>query len=178
MALTRQWLPLALIVPVIGLELAVGNIHFLLALAVIGGVRYPATWSFVLLTKVTPGIGLVWFVARREWRRLGIALGVTSLVVALSFAVAPDSWFAWGRSLTANAVQQWPYPLFPIPLWGRLVLAGALVAWGAPSDRRWTLLVGATLALPTLWPANLAMLAGLPLVVRRPTMLPLLRSRL
>ena len=100
--LTRQWLPLALVVPFVGLELAVGNIHFLLALAVIVGVRYPATWSFVLLTKITPGVGLVWFIARREWRKLGIALGMTSVVVAISFAVAPDQWLAWRESLTAT----------------------------------------------------------------------------
>ena len=31
----------------------------------------PAAWSFVLLTKITPGIGLLWFVVRREWRIAG-----------------------------------------------------------------------------------------------------------
>ncbi len=50
------------------LELINGNIHLLLAAAIALGFRYPWTWSFVLLTKVTPGIGLVWFAVRREWR--------------------------------------------------------------------------------------------------------------
>jgi len=42
----------------------------------------------------------------------------------------------------------------------RLVLAAALIAWGARTDRRWTVPVEATLALPLLWPANWAMLVG------------------
>ena len=49
-------------------ELAGGNISLLLAVAIVVGFRWPAAWAFVLLTKVTPGIGLLWFVVRREWR--------------------------------------------------------------------------------------------------------------
>ena len=48
-----------------------------MAAAIALGFRYPAAWSFLLLTKVTPGIGLVWFAVRREWRPLAIALGFT-----------------------------------------------------------------------------------------------------
>jgi hypothetical protein len=71
------------------LELAGGNITLLLAAAIVLGFRWPAAWAFVLLTKVTPGIGLLWFAVRREWRSLGIALGATGLVVAVSFVVIP-----------------------------------------------------------------------------------------
>ncbi len=46
-----------------------------MAAAIALGFRYPATWAFVLLAKVTPGIGLLWFLVRREWRNLAIALG-------------------------------------------------------------------------------------------------------
>ena len=51
------------------------------------GFRYPWTWGFVLLTKVTPGIGLLWFAVRREWRALAIALGVTGVIVAVSLVL-------------------------------------------------------------------------------------------
>jgi hypothetical protein len=129
--------------------------------------RYPAAWAFVLLTKVTPGVGLVWFVARREWRSLAIALGATAVVVAVSALFGPHHWPAWIESLVGNARQQWPYPLFPVPLWIRLIAAGLLIAWGARTDRPWTLIVGSGFAIPTLWPANLAMLIGLPLFVER-----------
>jgi hypothetical protein len=39
-------------------------------------------------------------------------------------------------------------------------LEGVLVVWGARTDRRWTVVVAATLALPTLWFHGFAMLAG------------------
>ena len=46
-------------------ELYGGNISLFLALAIVLGFRWPATWAFVILTKVTPGIGLLWFALRR-----------------------------------------------------------------------------------------------------------------
>ncbi len=79
---TGRWF--GLVVPLVAIELAMGNIHVLLGLAVAAGLRWPATWAFVILTKVTPAIGLLWFVVRGEWRRLAIALGVTLGIVAAS----------------------------------------------------------------------------------------------
>ncbi|MBI3750681.1 MAG: DUF2029 domain-containing protein [Chloroflexi bacterium] len=61
---------LVLAFPPVAIELYYGNINLLLAAAVALGFRYPATWAFVLLTKVTPGVGLLWFAVRREWRAL------------------------------------------------------------------------------------------------------------
>jgi hypothetical protein len=49
----------------------------------------------------------------------------------------------------------------PIPLPLRTAGALALVVWGARTDRRWTVLVAATLAMPSIWLATLAPLAGL-----------------
>ncbi len=48
------------------------------------GFRYPAAWSLILLTKITPGIGLLWFAVRREWRALAIALGATAAIASVS----------------------------------------------------------------------------------------------
>ncbi|HEY2888639.1 MAG TPA: glycosyltransferase 87 family protein, partial [Candidatus Limnocylindrales bacterium] len=67
-------------------EVIGGNIHLLVAVAIVIGFRYPAAWSLILLTKVTPGIGLLWFAVRREWRALGIALGATAAIAAVSLA--------------------------------------------------------------------------------------------
>ena len=67
-------------------ELVSGNIHVFLAVAIVLGFRYPAAWAAVLLTKVTPGIGLLWFAVRREWRSLAIALAATVVIAAVSFA--------------------------------------------------------------------------------------------
>ena len=41
--------------PPVALELYHGNIHLWIAAAIALGFRYPWTWGFVLLTKVTPG---------------------------------------------------------------------------------------------------------------------------
>ena len=50
-----------LALPPVALELYHGNIHLWIAAAIVLGFRYPWTWAFVLLTKVTPGVALVWF---------------------------------------------------------------------------------------------------------------------
>jgi hypothetical protein len=153
--------------PPVLIELEVGNIHFLLGLAVALGIRFPMTWAFAFLTKVTPGVGILWFAVRREWRPLMIAIGTTAAITGLSFALAPSLWLDWLESLRANSGTSYEWPLVPVPLVVRLGLAVALVTWGARTDRRWTVALGTTLALPLLWPANWAMVVGVLPEVRR-----------
>jgi len=152
------WLPLLAFAPFL-VELRMANVHLLLAAAIVLGFKWPAAWAFVLLTKVTPGIGLLWFAVRREWRSLGIALGVTAAIVAVSFLLAPQHWIDWLESLARTTQDDPPFAIH-IPLLWRLVAAAALVVWGARTDRRWTVVVAATISLPTLWIHGLAMLAG------------------
>ena len=59
-------------------ELNLGNVNLYIALAAVVGLRWPAVWSFVLITKPSCGVGLLWFVARRDWRALRTALVVTA----------------------------------------------------------------------------------------------------
>ena len=156
--------------PIVLFELQTGNIHALLAVAIVAGFRYPAAWAFVLLTKVTPGIGLVWFAVRREWRNLALALAATALIGLVSFVLAPGLWFGWVRSLVQNAAipsSDYGASLFG-PLWLRAVVAVVLVSWGGLTDHRWTLPVAATLAIPLLALYNLALLIALvPLALPR-----------
>ena len=139
-------------------ELAGGNISLLLATAIVLGFRWPAVWSFVLLTKVTPGIGLLWFVVRREWRQLGIALGATALIVAASATIFPHAWLDWFNLLTGLVGRDGTWAAVPIPFVVRLPVAVAVVVWGARTDRRWTVPVAGMLALPALWYGGLTML--------------------
>jgi hypothetical protein len=158
---TAVWLgPIALASPGTALDIYHGNIHLFMAAAIVLGFRHPWTWAFILLTKVTPGVGLLWFVVRREWQSLAIALGATAAVVALSIAIAPDLWTEW---LTFLSRARSP---FGPPLWLRLPLAALLVVWGARTDRRWTVPVAAMVALPNPWWTALAMLGAIPLLVR------------
>jgi glycosyl transferase family 87 len=145
--------------PPVAAELYHANINLLLAAAIVLGFRYPAAWSFVLLGKVTPGIGLLWFAVRREWRQLAIALGATALLGAISFAVAPQLWFDWSRAIVASSAAS-PVVFNP-PLWLRLPIAAAVVIWGARTDRPWTVPVSAVIAMPVWWLAVFSILAAI-----------------
>lgn len=166
---------LVLAFPPVALEIYHGNVHLLMAAAIALGFRYPAGWAFVLLTKVTPGIGLVWFAARREWRPFVIALGLTAALAGISFVVDRELWFDWINNSLLQTASGAPLNQLSIgiPLPIRLLAALALVIWGARSDRRWTVPVASTVALPILWPSGLAVMAALwPITQRRPQLEP------
>ena len=154
------------------LELINGNIHLLLAAAIALGFRYPWTWSLVLLTKVTPGIGLVWFAARREWRPLGIALGATAAIAAVSFVLAPWMWREWIEMLIAESGKGASARAIPIPLIVRLPIALVVVWWGARTDRPWTVPVAAFLAVPAMWWYSSVMLLAITRIRRLPGPVP------
>ena len=139
-------------------EINAANIQIPLAMAVVLGFRWPATWAFVILTKLTPGIGLLWFLLRREWRNLVIAGGATVAIAAASFVLMPDAWFGYARLMT-----QTPAPAvapYYLPFWTRLPFAVVFIAWGAWTGRRWPVVVGATLALPVYYITSSAMFVG------------------
>jgi glycosyl transferase family 87 len=164
-----------LLFPFTAMEVAGGNVSLLLAAAIVLGFRWPWTWSIVLLTKITPGVGLLWFAVRREWRSLGIALGVTAAIVAVSFVTLPDQWRAWvdvvQRNVAAGKSGTWAS--VPIPLLVRLPVAAAIVVWGARTDRPWTVPVASMLALPAVWYGGLSMLlAVIPLTRHAPAEAP------
>ena len=150
-------------------EIASGNVFWVLALVAAYGLRHPALWTFPLLTKLTPGLGPVWFAVRREWRPLAVSLAVTAAIVVASYAVAPAAWADWldflgdhsGR--TADPVGT---ALLP-PLLVRLPVALGLVVWGARSDRRWVLPVAMVLATPVTGIAALTILTAIPRLRQR-----------
>jgi hypothetical protein len=156
-----------LLFPFTAMEVAGGNVSVLLAAAIVIGFRWPAAWSLILLTKITPGIGLLWFAVRREWRSLAIALGATAAIAAVSFVLLPDQWRSWVDVVVRNvaAGKSGTWASLPVPLWIRLPVAAALVVWGARTDRRWTVPVASMVALPALWYGGLSMLlAVIPLL--------------
>lgn len=140
-------------------EVARGNIHLLLAVAIVVGFRHSAAWAWVLLTKVSPGVGLLWFAVRREWRQLGTALAVTSAIVAITFVIDPDLWPGWFGMLAANVETTRPSVL-EIPVLPRLAVAAGLVALGAWRNRPAIVPVAALLALPSIWVNSLAILVA------------------
>lgn len=158
---TGLWLALALLLFPVFVDLTVGNIHILYGAAIVLGFRWPWTWSFLLLTKITPGVGLLWFAFRREWRSLAIALGVTAAIAAGSFFLRPDLWRQWLDLLVAaTRAPDWTL-IVPIPVWFRLPVAVALLYWGARTDRAWTVPLASCIALPVLWLNGFAMLVAM-----------------
>ena len=114
------------------------------------GFRHPWTWSFVLLTKVTPAVGLLWFVVRREWRKLGIALGASAALAALSVVFWGDQWPGYIALITTGkAPAVWPYYL---TLYQRLPFAILLVVIGAWRNWKWTVPAASCLAAAGLLP--------------------------
>jgi hypothetical protein len=167
-----RWALVLFAFPPVALELYHGNIHLLLAAAVALGFRHPWAWAFPLLAKPTVGVGLVWFAVRREWRSLGVALGVAGAVAFGTFVAAPTMWAEWLGYLAPNIAGTPGGPTVGIPLWARLSAATAIVAWGARTDRRWTVALGATLALPVLWFAGLSVLCAAAPALRERRSLP------
>jgi hypothetical protein len=160
--LTGPFALLFLVIPVVASDLYLGNIHVLLGAAVVGSLRRPGLWAIPLLTKPTVGVGLLWFAARGEWRRLATAIGVTAVLAAIAFVLAPGLWKAWIDYVLATGVSPDVGTAYwvPIPLLLRLPTAALVVTWGARTNRPWTLPVAAMLGLPVLWLVGLAMLTA------------------
>ena len=153
-------------------EVRNGNIDLFVGLAIALSFRWPAAWAFVLLSKVTPGIGVLWFAARREWRSLGIALGATAAIAAVSFVLAPDLWAQW-VALLVESPDTTPHTaavvLIPLPLSVRLAIAGVIVIWAARTDRRWALIVACFVAAPLPTIMRASMLVAILMVSARPS---------
>jgi hypothetical protein len=147
-------------------EIISGNVNLLYAVAIVVGFRWPAAWALMLLTKVTPGVGLLWFAGRREWRSLVIALAVTAAIAGASFLLDPASWRRWIELLGVGAGTAGAGSLttvgyyLPVPLLPRLVLAALLVLFASFTNRRWLVPFAVVLALPVIWSNSLAILAA------------------
>lgn len=149
-----------------GCEVQVGNIHALLAVMLVLAARFPGVWSLALLTKITPGIGLLWYISRSEWRNLGRALGITALVVLASLPLGPHLWIEWLTFLAQSRHSPAGHGLLNVgTLPVRLAAAAALVIWGARSNRPWVLAVAVPLATPLVGLATATVLAALPRLI-------------
>lgn len=144
-------------------EVGTGNIHLMLAAAIVIAFRWPAAWALPLLTKVTPGVGLLWLAGARRWRSLAVALGATLGIVLVSFAVAPQLWFDWVDVLTGNVDRPIPIEIavIPGPLWVRTALGAVVAVAGGWRGWPWTVPVAATLALPVPWSSGLTILVAI-----------------
>ena len=158
----RRALWVAIIPPVL-ITLVQGQLDLAYAAVAIVGLRWPAAWALPLLTKVSPGIGVAWFLVRREWRNLAIALGVSGLIALVSLVVDPGAWSGWIALLlrTQGPVEDPNLIYLAVPLIVRVPFALAIIAWGAWTDRHWTVPVAMTVAMPILWVNSFTILVAL-----------------
>ena len=140
-------------------EVLMGNIYAFIAVAAVIGIKHGGAWAFVLLTKITPAVGLLWFAVRREWRSLAISLGVTGGVVALSLALSFHEWTDWVNYLRAHrgagGTSWWP---------ARAALGYSLVVAAARWNKAWLLAPAMYLTQPMMahWYVGLPLLAAIP----------------
>jgi glycosyl transferase family 87 len=143
-----------------------GNVQCLILAGVGLGLRWPVFWALPLLTKVGPGIGMLWFLLRGEWRKLAMAGGATAVIAGVTFVIDPDLWFRWATFTLANVYGDAPVPVAgAAPL--RFAAAFVLIGWGARTDRPWTVPIACGIAsfalyewsFLTIWLASLAMIS-------------------
>ena len=145
----------------VGDEISTGNIHLLLAAATVVGFRYPAAWSFHLLTKVTPGVGILWFAGARQWRALTVGIGATVAIAAISFAFSSNAWLEWNETLRrSSTIPPEEVAVIPGPLWLRTALAGVIALVAGWRGDRFLVPVAAFVALPIPWSSGLALLVA------------------
>jgi len=140
------------------IEVSVGNVYSFFAVVAVLGLRRPVAWALPLLTKMTPGLGPVWFAVRREWRSLAISLAVTVAIAAVSVGLTPHQWAQWLHFLATNAGEnQWYLPV-------RVIAAVALTVAGAVKGKPWVLAPAMLLANPVIVNAwmGLTVLAAVP----------------
>lgn len=157
----RHVLLVALLPPVL-ITLVQGQLDLAFAVVAVLGLRFPALWVVPLLTKITPGIGIVWFLVRREWRSFIIALGATLGVMAVSFLLDQGGWASWVAMLLRAEFPSDPQLVYlDIPLTVRLPIALLVITWGARTSRRWTIPVAMTLAMPIVWANSVTILVAM-----------------
>lgn len=137
-----------------------GNITILLAAAIVLGFSRPWAWAFPVLTKVTPGVGVLWFAVRREWLNMGIAIAATLAVIAAVALITPGLWADWFQLLMSSTGLSTVPGSVPVPLVLRVPFAAALIAYAAWRDQKWLLPIGVLLLMPVIWWGSLALLTA------------------
>jgi hypothetical protein len=161
----------------VAVELRVRNVHLILAVLLVLALR--RSWAFWVLAaaiKITPALGAAYLAAAGRWRD-AVKMGVVGLVVlGVSVAISPDAWRSFLDVVGVRAGSDGGSVL-PIPFAVRFGVGAALVVVAgrlmvraaarpaAPATSRrlaeGLLVVGLTVANPTLWVTALSMLIAL-----------------
>lgn len=171
-------LALVAFIPV-AIELWYRNVHLVLAVLVVLGLRRSPVWLAVAAAiKGAPAIGLIYLVLARRYRD-AFVMGVAGLAMLLvSVAVSPDAWRRFLEVVVADAagvgasIVPIPFGVRAVAALGLVIVAGLIArrstsmshGSGLSSDPRMgdaLFVVALVLANPTFWVTSLSMLVAL-----------------
>ncbi len=144
------WLAMGILALPIGWCIAIGQVQVILTLfSAIG-----TPWSVALAAniKLFPGLIALWWIGRRDWRRLGQFIGWMAALGLIQLILAPQASLDYLTAINLHQVGApgairniSPYAVSPI-LWAALVAAGVLLVLRlAPTRFGWA--AAATLAV-------------------------------
>jgi hypothetical protein len=145
------------------------NLYWMMTATAVLGLRFPLLWTVPSLTKITSGVGVVWFAVRRQWREFLTAIIAIGSVASISIAMDPAAWLRWVDIFVATAT--WTGQLgtaIRLPVAPRLLASLILLAWGARQGRRWVVPIAMMVSLPDYWISSLGLLAAVPRLLSDP----------
>ena len=159
--------------PPVAVEFWFRNVHLVLAVLLVLGIRRSGSmFSAGAGIKLSPGLGLVWLAIKGRWRATFMAAVVGFVILVVSVALSPGAWADWIGIATGRGPGD-VASFIPLPFWVRALSGLAVAAIGARARQPWDgvlLVIGVTIALPTLWMTALSTLAAVvPLLRRRPS---------
>lgn len=141
-----------------------GNIAILLAVPLALAPRYPALWGFVAWVKLTPEVAALYLLRQRSWRDAAVAVAPAAALGVLMLLFQFDlmsRWVAFLRSIESLAGSVMPGIIgWSLPVTYRLPFAALVAWWGR--GRGWTIAVAATIGMPDINLATLALLGAIP----------------
>jgi hypothetical protein len=159
--LQARWFVPALVATVP--EILTGNIYALMASALVLGATRGTPWVFLGLTKVTPGLlGVVWLAASRRWRALANGAVTTATLVVLSYIAAPTAWHDWVQLLTSGSGGPAGGSGVPWLAVALLAVGVAITLFAGVTRRGWLLPIATILVSPTFGPNTLTLMTATP----------------
>jgi hypothetical protein len=155
--------------PPVAVEFGFRNVHLVLAVMLVLPVSHAWLFSVGASIKIAPGLGLFWLAARGRWRDAAVAALVGLGLLAVSYALSPQAWADWIGIVTSRGPGD-VASFLPIPYWVRAVTGLIVVLIAGRLRSPWAdvgLVLGVTIALPTLWMTALSLLVAVVPMWRR-----------
>jgi len=179
-------LALVAFIPV-AVELWYRNIHLVLAVLIVLGLRRSPVWLAVAAAiKGAPGLGILYFVVAGRYRDALIMGGTGLAMLVGSIVISPDAWRDFLDVVVADAagvgasIVPIPFAVRAVAAVGLITLAGIVTrrASSAAAATTWSrdarlgevlFVVSLVLANPTFWVTSLSLLVAILPLIRTPS---------